>query len=79
MRRIAVSALRERLGEVLSHVAHRRERVILTRHGRKLGAIVPMEDLERLYGMDASEESPGPMAGYRASWRRVTDSIHKRH
>ena len=79
MRRIAVSALRERIGDVFNHVAVRRERIVLTRHGHELGAIVPMEDLERLRALDAGEEDEGPLTPYRTSWRRLTDSIHKRH
>lgn len=78
MRRIPVSALRERLGEVLRHVAVRRESIILTRHGHELGAIVPMEDVERLRALDAEESVPR-LAPYRSSWRRLTDSIHRRH
>lgn len=71
MRRIAVSALRERIGDVLTHVAARRERVVLTRHGRDIGALVPMEDLESLRAMERTEETP-TMRAYRASWRRLT-------
>lgn len=78
MRRISVSAVRERIGDVLSHVAHRRERIVLTRHGREIGAIVPMEDLERLHALEA-EQDEGPLTPYRTSWRRLTDSIHRRH
>ena len=76
VRRVAVSAVRERIADVLGHVALRRERIVLTRHGRELGAIVPMQDLERLRGMDAAEATP-PSA-YQRSWRRVTDAIHRR-
>ena len=79
MRRITVSAVRERIGDVLTHVAVRRERIVLTRHGRAVGAIVPMEDVERLRALDASEEDEGPLTPYRTSWRRLTDSIHRRH
>jgi prevent-host-death family protein len=78
MRRIAVSALRDRIGEVFTHVAVRRERMVLTRHGRELGAIVPMEDLERLRALEAGDEE-GPLTPYRTSWRKLTESIHRRH
>lgn len=74
-----MSALRERIADVLTHVAARRERFILTRHGRELGAVVPMEDLERLRALDASEQDTEPMTPYRTSWRKLTDSIHRRH
>ncbi len=79
MRRIAVSALRERIGDVFVHVAVRRERIILTRHGRDLGAIVPIEDVERLRALDAVGDDKDALTPYRTSWRRLTDSIHRRH
>lgn len=81
MRHIAVSAVRERIADVLAHVACRRERIVLTRHGREIGAIVPIEDLERLRSLDAEqdgEELTPTLAAYRVSWRRLTDSLHHR-
>jgi len=77
LRQIAVSAVRERIADVLTHVAHRRERIILTRHGRELGALVPMEDLERLRSLEAGDRKRS-MRAYRASWRRVTEALHRR-
>ena len=41
--------------EVVSRVAYARERLILTRRGRKLAAIVPLEDLEELEHRRAAE------------------------
>lgn len=81
MRRIAVSAMREHVADVLAHVAARRERIILTRHGRDLGVIVPLEDLERLHAVDEEglQDSSRTMTAYRTSWRRVTDALHGRH
>ena len=79
MRRIAVSALRERIGDVLLHVAVRRERIILTRHGRDLGAIVPIEDVERLRALDAAADDRDALTPYRNSWRRLTESMQRRH
>lgn len=76
MRRIAVSAARDRIAEVMARV-QRHERVILTRHGRDVGAIVPMEDLHRLRESEATHDSR-VLQAYRASWRRVTDAIHHR-
>jgi prevent-host-death family protein len=80
LRRIAVSAMRERFADVLTHVSVRRERIVLTRHGRAVGAIIPVEDLDRLSEMDDEPADPPhpTIAAYRASWRRVTDSMHRR-
>jgi prevent-host-death family protein len=77
VRRIPVSAARDRIAEVLARV-QRQERVILTRHGRDVGAIVPIEDLEQLHRLEVPDAAHGALTGYRASWRRVTDAIHHR-
>jgi prevent-host-death family protein len=72
--------MRERFADVLTHVSVRHERIVLTRHGRAVGAVVPVEDLNRLRAMDGEEADPRTptMAAYRASWRRVTDSMGRR-
>src|SRR5688500_6139157 len=69
LRRIAVSAMRERFADVLAHVAVRRERIVLTRHGREVGAIVPVEDLRRLREMDGADadQENSTIAAHRAS------------
>lgn len=78
MRRIPISALREHLSGVVEHVARRHERIVLTRHGRAVGAIVPLDDLERLTeSVDADEVEA--LTPYQTSWRRLTDRIHRRH
>jgi prevent-host-death family protein len=71
--------MRERIAAVLRHVAVRRERIVLTRHGHPIGAIVPMEDLELLRSLDTGNDEDGRLTPYRASWRRLTESIHRRH
>ena len=80
LRRIAVAAMRERFADVLAHVAVRRERIVLTRHGREVGAIVPVEDLRRLRELDGehADQQNRTIAAHRASWHRMTDSMHRR-
>ena len=80
MRRIAVSAVRERIADVVAHVHIRRERIVLTRHGRPVGAIVPIEDLELLDAttrVDPSVPSIDSMTAYRHSWRRLTERVRR--
>lgn len=60
-------------------MAVRRERIILTRHGRERDAIVPIEDVERLRALDAARDEEDALAPYPNSWRRLTDSMHGRH
>lgn len=81
LRRLPVSAVRERIADVLALVACRRERIVLTRHGREIGAIVPLEDLERLRALEAGAdpEASATLTAYRISWRRVTERLQRRH
>ncbi len=45
---VSTGDARKNLAEILNRVAYGKERVILTRHGRQVAAIVPMEDLDLL-------------------------------
>jgi prevent-host-death family protein len=50
---VTTAEARKRLAELMNRVAYGKERVVLTRHGRELAAVVPLEDLrllERLRG-----------------------------
>ena len=44
------------LAELLSRAAYGKERFVLTRHGKEMGAIVPVEDLDLLERRGAQEE-----------------------
>ena len=43
---VSVSDARSDLAELLNRVAYGKERIVITRHGRELAAIVPIEDLQ---------------------------------
>lgn len=45
---IAVADARNTLSDVVNRVAYGKERVVLTRHGREVAALVPIEDLALL-------------------------------
>ncbi len=50
---VTTAEARKQLAELVNRVAYGKERVVLTRHGRELAAVVPLEDLrllERLRG-----------------------------
>ena len=47
-REIPVTQARADLAELVNRVAYSGERVVLTRHGKSMAALVPAEDLERL-------------------------------
>lgn len=60
---VTVSEARERLAELLGQVEHGSEQVTITKHGRTVAAIVPMEDLAF---MESAED---------AFWRRRLNEI----
>jgi prevent-host-death family protein len=43
-----ISEARESFSTTINRVAFGRERVVLTRHGKRVAAVVPIEDLELL-------------------------------
>ncbi|HRP07793.1 MAG TPA: type II toxin-antitoxin system Phd/YefM family antitoxin [Gemmatimonadales bacterium] len=45
---ISISRAREFLADLVVEVAYRGERVVLTRHGKPVAALVSVEDLEEL-------------------------------
>jgi prevent-host-death family protein len=48
MTSISSADFRQHLGDVLDRVAFGKERVLLTRRGRQVAAVVPVEELEAL-------------------------------
>lgn len=46
-----------KLSEFLGRVAFTRERFVVTRHGKPIAALVPMDDLRRLEKLDATNTS----------------------
>ena len=45
---VSVSEARQTFADLVNRVAYRKERVLVTRHGRPLTAIIPMEQVEFL-------------------------------
>ena len=52
---ISTSKAREFLADLIIEVAYKGERVILTRHGKPVAALISAEDLERLESLEAPE------------------------
>jgi prevent-host-death family protein len=48
MPEVPASQARDNLAELISRAAYGKERIILTRRGKQLAAVVPMEDVRRL-------------------------------
>ncbi|MFC9284834.1 type II toxin-antitoxin system Phd/YefM family antitoxin [Streptomyces collinus] len=56
---IPVTQARAELAELINRVVYGGERVVVTRHGKPLVALVSAADLERLDALDALDESAG--------------------
>ena len=50
--RVSTAEARERFAEILNRAAEDKERVILTRAGKPVAALVPIEDLEWLEALE---------------------------
>ncbi len=74
MTRMGVSDAREHLGDVVDRARYTQERVVLTKRGREVGAIISIDDLKLLEMLEdqldikearlALEESQGERVSY---------------
>lgn len=53
---ISTAKAKGRFSEMVSRVGFGKERVVLTRRGKPLAAVVPVEDLERLEALEDQED-----------------------
>ena len=65
MERIPISQARSNFAEILVRAAYQEERIIITKHGKDIAALVPFADLKRLESMEAvstvdEDGVPGP-------------------
>ena len=47
-RHVSVSEARESFADLVNRVAYRKERILVTRHGKRIAAIIPLEQVEFL-------------------------------
>lgn len=80
-----ISEARGDFSDTINRVAYRGERVVLTRHGRRVAAVVPVEDLELLEriedarDLDAVREAlADPENRDRVPWEDVKAELHRR-
>lgn len=82
MENISAADARKQLAELLSRAAYGKERFVVTRHGKEMGAIVPVEDLdllERLKQFAARKEVQAALRDIEeegtASWDAIKKSL----
>lgn len=51
-----ISEARESFSTTINRVAFGRERVVLTRHGKRIAAVVPIEDLDLLEALEDARD-----------------------
>lgn len=52
MKSMSASDARQNLPEIINQVAFTKKRIVLTKHGKKLVAVIPLEDLETLEALE---------------------------
>lgn len=79
---VSVADARNELAELLNRVAYGKERLVITRHGRELAALVPVEDLKltnRLRRFVARKDVARALddldAGNAASWEQLRGEL----
>ena len=76
-----ISEARESFSSTVNRVAFGGERVVLTRHGKRVAAVVPIEDLELLEAledaMDVEEARRRLADGTEAAWVGWSDLKHR--
>jgi prevent-host-death family protein len=83
MEEITTAEARKNLAELLNRAAYAKERFVVTRHGKELVAIVPLEDvtlLDRLRALVSKKDFEAALqeienAGIR-SWDEVRRELH---
>ncbi len=67
---ISTTAARDRFADILNRAAYGKERVVLTRRGRPLVAVVPIEDVARLEALE-DERDAEEVRRRREAWERA--------
>ena len=79
---VSVADARSDLADLLNRVAYGKERLVITRHGRELAALVPVEDLKlasRLRRFVARKDVSRALAeldaGKTSSWEQLREEL----
>ncbi|MEK6815628.1 MAG: type II toxin-antitoxin system Phd/YefM family antitoxin [Nitrospirota bacterium] len=74
---ISTAKARDSFSSVVSRAANRKERAVLTRRGRSLAAVVPIEDLELLREIEDRVDLDDARAALREAKKKGTVSWTK--
>ena len=79
---VSVADARSDLAELLNRVAYGKERLVITRHGREVAAIVPVDDLKLVSRLrrfvarkDVSRALEQLDTGKTSSWERLRSEL----
>ena len=80
MKEITTAEARKNMAELLNRAAYGRERVVVTRHGKGLVAIVPLEEvtlLDRLRALLSRKDFEAALAEVHESRTRPWDEVRR--
>ena len=82
MPRVSVTEARKSFSEFLNRAACGNEHIVVTSHGKPKAAVISIEDLRRLEGLEdfaaAMEEDAEFEAGEALEWEAVKDELEER-
>jgi len=77
---IPISEARRRFSKLVNRAAFGKERVVLTRHGKPLAAVVPVEDLQLIRAAEDAEDLAVARASLAEGGTPIPlDEVLKRH
>ena len=74
---ISTVELRENLSDAINRAAFGKERVVLTRRGRKLAGIVPYEDVELLEALENKKDIEDAKKALKEAAKKGTISLER--
>jgi len=80
MKRVTTAEARKNMAELLNRAAYGKDRFVVTRHGKGLVAIVPLEDvtlLDRLRALLSKKDLEAALAAMNESGTSAWDEVRK--
>lgn len=75
MHRLSTSEAREQLADLVNRVAFAKEAIILTRHGKDLAVLLPVEALEKLRDVELGHRPAERTSGRRRPYLEDTVEV----